>query len=79
MDPDQLADAVVCYSDSTIGLPLLVSYALGKRAPRRPRRLFEKREEYMERLKKAYRAARDFRDERARAAELPGVGDSGGS
>jgi len=76
VDPDQLADAVVCYSDSTIALPLLVSYALGKREPRTPRRLYEKRDEYMERLKKAYRAARQFRDERAQATELPGVAGS---
>ena len=73
VDPDQLSDAVVCYLDSTVGLPILVSYALAKRKPRTPRRLFEKRGEYMERLKTAYHKARKFRDDRVQAAELPGV------
>jgi len=75
VDPDQLSDAVVCYLDSTVGLPILVSYALAKRKPRTPRRLFEKRDEYMERLKTAYHKARQFRDDRVQAAELPGVGE----
>lgn len=79
VDPDQLSDAVVCYLDSTVGLPILVSYALAKRKPRTPRRLFEKRGEYMERLKTAYHKARQFRDDRVQAAELPGVGEGKGS
>ena len=79
VDPDQLSDAVVCYLDSTVGLPILVSYALAKRKPRTPRRLFEKRGEYMERLKTAYHKARQFRDDRVQAAELPGVGEEEGS
>jgi len=79
VDPDQLSDAVVCYLDSTVGLPILVSYALAKRKPRTPRRLFEKRDEYMERLKTAYHKARQFRDDRVQAAELPGVGEGKGS
>ncbi len=78
VDPDQLSDAVVCYLDSTVGLPILVSYALAKRKPRTPRRLFEKRGEYMERLKTAYHKARQFRDDRVQAAELPGVGEGKG-
>ena len=79
VDPDQLSDAVVCYLDSTVGLPILVSYALAKRKPRTPRRLFEKRGEYMERLKTAYHKARQFRDDRVQAAELPAVGEGKGS
>ncbi|MGN6675022.1 MAG: homospermidine biosynthesis protein, partial [Thermomicrobiales bacterium] len=34
IDPDQLADSIVCYVDSTVALPLLTAYALGARAPR---------------------------------------------
>src|SRR5690606_22390329 len=30
IDPDKLPDAVVCYLDTTIALPVLTSYALGK-------------------------------------------------
>jgi deoxyhypusine synthase len=79
VDPDQLSNAVVCYLDSTVGFPILATYALAKRKPRAQRRLFEKRGEYMERLKAAYHKARQFRDDRVQAAELPAVGQGKGS
>ncbi len=79
VDPDQLSNAVVCYLDSTVGFPILATYALAKRKPRAQRRLFERRGEYMERLKAAYHKARQFRDDRVQAAELPGVGQGKGS
>jgi deoxyhypusine synthase len=62
MDPDQLADSVVCYGDSTIALPLLTAYALAKREPRPPKRLYDRRAEYMELLR------REFREAQARRA-----------
>jgi deoxyhypusine synthase len=34
IDPDRLPDAVVCYLDSTVALPLLTSYAFAKHKPR---------------------------------------------
>ena len=54
VDPDMLPDTVVCYSDSTIVLPLLTAYALAKHEPRPLKRLYEKREENMSALKKEY-------------------------
>ncbi len=54
IDPDQLPGTVICYVDSTIGLPLLTSYALARKAPRQRRRLYDKRTDLMVRLKKAY-------------------------
>ncbi len=54
IDPDRLPDAVVCYTDSTIALPLLTSYALAKRAPRPLKRLYDRREEMLEQLKQEY-------------------------
>jgi deoxyhypusine synthase len=54
IDPDQLPGTVICYADSTIGLPLLAAYALAKHAPRERRRLYDRREQVMERLKQAY-------------------------
>jgi deoxyhypusine synthase len=54
IDPDQLPGTVICYTDSTIGLPLLTAYALARHAPRKRKRLYERRGELMERLKKAY-------------------------
>jgi deoxyhypusine synthase len=65
VDPDKLPSAVVCYTDSTIGLPLLTAYALARVKPRAPKRLYDQRGVLMERLTAAYVAARAFRDERA--------------
>ncbi|HSK21366.1 MAG TPA: deoxyhypusine synthase [Longimicrobiales bacterium] len=57
VDPDRLPDAVVCYTDSTISLPLLTAYALSRHGPREPKRLFRRREEMMQRLKEEYAAS----------------------
>ncbi len=73
VDPDQLSDAVVCYLDSTIGLPVLTAYALARRKPRPLKRIYERRTAILERLTKEYRAAREFRDARLEATTLPGV------
>jgi len=48
--PANLPDAVVCYADTTIVLPLLTHYALSRHKPRRLRRLYEKRTETMQLL-----------------------------
>jgi deoxyhypusine synthase len=65
VDPDKLPDAVVCYTDSTIALPLLTSYALTRRKPRKRKRIYDRRGELMQELDKAYRASLSFRDKRA--------------
>jgi len=54
VDPDRLPDAIVCYLDSTVALPLLTAYALAKHKPRKLRRLYDRRPELMERLKKEF-------------------------
>ena len=54
IDPDQLPGTVICYCDSTIGLPLLAHYALARHAPRPLKRLYPRREELMARLKASY-------------------------
>ena len=56
IDPDQLPSAVVVYTDSTIAMPLLTSYALARREPRPLKRLYDRREELLERMRKAYLA-----------------------
>ena len=73
VDPERLPDAVVCYVDNTIGLPLLTAYALARRKPRPLKRLYDRRDQMNARLLEAYRAARKFRDERANASALPAV------
>jgi deoxyhypusine synthase len=50
VDPEQLPDTVVCYTDSTIALPIMTAYALTKQKPRTLRRLYDRREEMLERL-----------------------------
>jgi deoxyhypusine synthase len=60
VDPDKLPDTVVCYCDSTIALPVLTAYALANRKPRKPKRLYERRDELMERLVREYHQAHDF-------------------
>ncbi|HEX6309261.1 MAG TPA: deoxyhypusine synthase [Longimicrobiales bacterium] len=54
VDPDRLPDAVVCYTDSTIALPLLTAYALTRHPPREPKRLYRRREEMVQRLRDEY-------------------------
>jgi len=54
VDPERLPDAVVCYVDSTIALPVITSYALARREPREPKRLYDRRGELMELLLAEY-------------------------
>ena len=54
VDPDRLPDAVVCYLDSTVALPIITAYALARRKPRQPRRLYQRREEFMKLLLTEY-------------------------
>ncbi len=54
VDPDKLPDAVVCYVDSTVALPLITAYALARHEPRDARRLYDRRDEFMNLLKKEY-------------------------
>ncbi|MGE0551954.1 MAG: deoxyhypusine synthase [Gemmatimonadales bacterium] len=72
IDPDMLPGTVVCYTDTTIGLPLLTAHALARRERRPPKRLYERREAMMHRLVMEYRAAREFRDNRAQEAKSVG-------
>ena len=58
IDPDQLPDAVVCYLDSTVALPIITAYALAKHKPRRPRRLYDRREEFMQLLIDEYQKSK---------------------
>jgi deoxyhypusine synthase len=55
VDPDRLPDAVVCYMDSTIALPMLTAYAMSRRKPRPVRRLYERRDQMVARLEQIFR------------------------
>lgn len=54
IDPDTLPDCVVCYTDSTIALPLLTSYALSKVKPRKPKRLYDQRDQLLKQIGGAF-------------------------
>jgi deoxyhypusine synthase len=54
VDPNQLPDAVVCYLDTTIGLPMLAHYALARRGARKLKRLYDKRPAILQRLTEEY-------------------------
>ena len=59
IDPDRLPDAVVCYLDSTVALPLLTAYAHARHAPRPLKRLYDRRDAMMERLRAEFARSSD--------------------
>jgi deoxyhypusine synthase len=62
VDPDQLPDAIICYLDSTVALPILTAYSLAKHPPRPLRYLMEKLDGLTAQLQKEYRQRRKGRD-----------------
>ena len=54
VDPDKLPDSVVCYTDSTIALPLLTAYVLSRVKPRKPKRLYDHRDAILGEIKSKY-------------------------
>jgi len=54
VDPDRLPDAVVCYTDTTIAMPILTHYALARHSRRKLRRLYDQRGEMMKALTREY-------------------------
>lgn len=54
VDPDRLPDAVVCYTDTTIAMPILTQYALAKHKPRKLRRLYDQRGKMVQALTREF-------------------------
>ena len=54
VDPTKLPDAVVCYTDTTIAMPIFTHYALAKHKPRKLRRLYDRRGKFLKALTKEY-------------------------
>lgn len=54
VDPNSLPDAVVCYTDTTIAMPIFTHYALAKHKPRKLRRLYDQRPALLKALTKEY-------------------------
>ncbi len=54
VDPTKLPDAIVCYTDTTIAMPLFTHYALARHKARKLRRLYDQRDRMMKALTKEY-------------------------
>jgi deoxyhypusine synthase len=54
VDPEKLPDTVVAYLDSTVAMPILTSYVLTKRRPRKLKRLYDRRKEMVDVLRREY-------------------------
>ena len=54
VDPDKLPDSVVCYTDSTIALPLLTAYLLARVKPRKLKRLHDHRDAILDAVRTRY-------------------------
>ncbi len=68
IDPEELPSTVVCYTDSTIALPLVTAYILNQSPPRQLKRLCDRKEEMLEKLKADYLAAKTQPSEEIPAA-----------
>jgi deoxyhypusine synthase len=54
VDPNTLPDCVVCYTDSTIALPLLTAYMLERVKQRKLKRLYNHRDRTLEKVRSLY-------------------------
>lgn len=68
IDPEELPNTIVCYTDSTIALPLLTAYVLNQCQPRQMKRLYDRREEMLEKLRADYLRAKTQPSEQIPAA-----------
>jgi len=57
VDPEELPNTVVCYTDSTIALPIMTAYVINQCAPRPLKRLYDRRDQLVEKLRHDYLAA----------------------
>jgi deoxyhypusine synthase len=60
VDPERLPDALVCYTDVTIALPMLTHYALANHRRRKLRRLYDRRAELVGNLTREFFAHTKF-------------------
>ncbi len=58
VDPEELPNTVVCYTDSTIALPILTAYVINQCEPRPLKRLYDRRDQLLAKLKADYEAAK---------------------
>ena len=71
VDPEELPSTVVCYTDSTIALPIMTAYVINQCAPRPLKRLYDRRDELVEKLRQDYLAALSRSGEQPRSVAQP--------
>ncbi|HEY6220104.1 MAG TPA: deoxyhypusine synthase [Gemmatimonadaceae bacterium] len=71
IDPDRLPDAVVCYLDSTVALPILTAYAHARHKKRPLKRLYDRRGKMMSVLRSEYERSRGPAESEASDSKLP--------
>ncbi|BAY33796.1 deoxyhypusine synthase [Nostoc carneum NIES-2107] len=68
IDPEELPSTIVCYTDSTIALPLVTAYVLKQCQSRPLKRLYDKRDAIVETLRQDYLAAKSQPSDKIPAA-----------
>jgi len=58
VDPEELPNTIVCYTDSTIALPIIAAYVMNQCEPRKLKRLYDRRGKMMEKLITDYKKAK---------------------
>jgi deoxyhypusine synthase len=79
VDPNELPSTVVCYTDSTIALPVIGAYVMNQCAPRPLKRLYDQREDLLAQLRQDYFAALaqgDRTEQNGAIAFTPAVADA---
>lgn len=59
VDPAELPSTIVCYTDSTIALPIMAAYITNQCEPRPLKRLYDRRDEMIEKLRTDYLEAKN--------------------
>lgn len=73
VDPNELPSTIVCYTDSTIALPIIASYVINQCPARSLKRLYDRRGELMDNLKRDYEAAKANPQKAANPSDLVGA------
>ncbi|MGB3518153.1 MAG: deoxyhypusine synthase [Elainellaceae cyanobacterium] len=73
VDPNELPSTIVCYTDSTIALPIIASYVINQCPGRSLKRLYDHRGELMDNLKRDYEAAKANPQKAANPSDLVGA------
>lgn len=63
VDPEELPSTIVCYTDSTIALPIMTAYVINQCEARPLKRLYDRREQMLDRLRLEYFAAKERQPE----------------